>query len=576
MIAARITSATAVCSTVATVSKAFNSDRADIPTLFERNVRAFGPDMQLALQELHVAIVGCGGTGSSVAEQLVRLGVRNFTLIDNEPDQASSIIRKGIFTLLDLDRIEELRANLRVVKRRRLNSIEGEEVPEELRALEAQITDINGKRSTLIQERASLVNALDRASLRSLGAERSFREGGGELFERRERWARRQTELQAASRHVSEQLRQIASRELPLLICATLVDRGIDAVKRSDEAQRIAITIEAIRERDKKYLRILKELELPASIGKSIAAELAHTVPVIPPNTPPTGFGIRSERLERYAAVNRKRLHKDTVSLLKEAEKHKNELAEVDQAIESVPSEEQIVELARELKEANSDLARIQGTATGLDEQIERLNRQGDEAQRSLESALSARLRQTLANAEAERVVRHVELVDKSLEEYLTRMVAKYSGEISQRVVSSFSLIARKSELLASFDIDPQTFRIKLTGVSGNHLEPGELSAGERQILAFAILDGLAKSAGRQIPTLIDSPLGRLDGVHRQRIAQHYLPRASHQTIVFSTDKEVDEQMREMLGENIASSYLLTFNERNHATEIKNGYFQTR
>jgi molybdopterin/thiamine biosynthesis adenylyltransferase/proteasome lid subunit RPN8/RPN11 len=71
----------------------FNSDRADIPTLFERNVRAFGPDMQLALRELHVAIVGCGGTGSSVAEQLVRLGVRNFTLIDNDTVSESNVTR---------------------------------------------------------------------------------------------------------------------------------------------------------------------------------------------------------------------------------------------------------------------------------------------------------------------------------------------------------------------------------------------------------------------------------------------------------------------------------------------------
>ena len=71
----------------------FNSERADIPTLFERNVCAFGPDMQLMLRELRVGIVGCGGTGSSVAEQLVRLGVRNFTLIDNDTVSESNLTR---------------------------------------------------------------------------------------------------------------------------------------------------------------------------------------------------------------------------------------------------------------------------------------------------------------------------------------------------------------------------------------------------------------------------------------------------------------------------------------------------
>jgi molybdopterin/thiamine biosynthesis adenylyltransferase/proteasome lid subunit RPN8/RPN11 len=67
--------------------RAFDSDAPELPGLFDRNVRAFGTGVQGALNELHAAVVGCGGTGSVVAEQLVRLGVRQFTLID--PDRLS-------------------------------------------------------------------------------------------------------------------------------------------------------------------------------------------------------------------------------------------------------------------------------------------------------------------------------------------------------------------------------------------------------------------------------------------------------------------------------------------------------
>jgi hypothetical protein len=67
---------------------AFNSENAGIPALFERNIRAFGPAMQQALSDL-----GCGGTGSSVAEQLVRLGVRHFTLIDGDTVSESNVTR---------------------------------------------------------------------------------------------------------------------------------------------------------------------------------------------------------------------------------------------------------------------------------------------------------------------------------------------------------------------------------------------------------------------------------------------------------------------------------------------------
>src|SRR3989442_2474424 len=42
---------------------------------FERQVLAFGAESQALLQQLHVGVVGVGGTGSAVVEQLARLGV---------------------------------------------------------------------------------------------------------------------------------------------------------------------------------------------------------------------------------------------------------------------------------------------------------------------------------------------------------------------------------------------------------------------------------------------------------------------------------------------------------------------
>jgi hypothetical protein len=60
---------------------------------FDRNVRAFGGPVQAALGDLTVGLVGCGGTGSSVAEQLARLGVRRFILIDPDTLSASNVTR---------------------------------------------------------------------------------------------------------------------------------------------------------------------------------------------------------------------------------------------------------------------------------------------------------------------------------------------------------------------------------------------------------------------------------------------------------------------------------------------------
>ena len=60
---------------------------------FDRSVRAFGPVVQNTLADVHVGIVGCGGTGSAVAEQLTRLGVRRLTLFDADTLSASNVSR---------------------------------------------------------------------------------------------------------------------------------------------------------------------------------------------------------------------------------------------------------------------------------------------------------------------------------------------------------------------------------------------------------------------------------------------------------------------------------------------------
>jgi molybdopterin/thiamine biosynthesis adenylyltransferase len=65
------------------------------PTLhvFDRQIRAFGLAGQQALQRLRVAVVGLGGTGSLITQQLVHLGVRDFVLIDPDVVEPTNLNR---------------------------------------------------------------------------------------------------------------------------------------------------------------------------------------------------------------------------------------------------------------------------------------------------------------------------------------------------------------------------------------------------------------------------------------------------------------------------------------------------
>jgi molybdopterin-synthase adenylyltransferase len=61
--------------------------------MFDRQVRALGLAGQRRISSLRVAVVGLGGTGSQVVQQLAHLGVRQFTLIDDDRVEQSNLPR---------------------------------------------------------------------------------------------------------------------------------------------------------------------------------------------------------------------------------------------------------------------------------------------------------------------------------------------------------------------------------------------------------------------------------------------------------------------------------------------------
>lgn len=82
---------------------------------FDRNIRAFGEPVQRMIGMLRIGVVGCGGTGSAVAEQLVRLGARHLLLVDADTLSASNVTRVYGSTPADVGRpkTDVLAAHLR-------------------------------------------------------------------------------------------------------------------------------------------------------------------------------------------------------------------------------------------------------------------------------------------------------------------------------------------------------------------------------------------------------------------------------------------------------------------------------
>ena len=70
--------------------------------MHDRQVRAFGKAGQQALQRLRVAVVGLGGTGSFVTQELAHLGVSDFLLIDPDSVESSNLNRLVGSTQMDV------------------------------------------------------------------------------------------------------------------------------------------------------------------------------------------------------------------------------------------------------------------------------------------------------------------------------------------------------------------------------------------------------------------------------------------------------------------------------------------
>jgi DNA sulfur modification protein DndD len=152
-------------------------------------------------------------------------------------------------------------------------------------------------------------------------------------------------------------------------------------------------------------------------------------------------------------------------------------------------------------------------------------------------------------------------------------MTTRHLGQLEKLILEGYQTLLRKGSLITKVTIDPSTFNIHLLNASAYEIPLDRLSAGERQLLAISILWGLGKASGHTLPTIIDTPLGRLDGSHRLNIVNSYFPFASHQVILLSTDEEIDELYYKELKESIGHEYNIQYDDAEEASLVTSGYF---
>ena len=242
---------------------------------------------------------------------------------------------------------------------------------------------------------------------------------------------------------------------------------------------------------------------------------------------------------------------------------------------DSLPQADTLEDVIRRREEAADELARREAQHAHLGEEAERIGRDIERQERVLAGLLEADARHQELRDDRDRILRCSRQVRGTLQAFRREMVKRHISRIERLVLDSYQQLLRKTSLVTRLSIDPQTFALELHTRPGAPLRAENLSAGERQLLGIALLWGLAKASGRPLPTAIDTPLGRLDTSHRTHFVERYLPFASHQTLVFSTDEEIVGGYLERLRPWIGRTYRLQYDDDAGLTRVAPGYFGT-
>lgn len=494
-----------------------------------------------------------------------------------EGEHAAEILGTAIHTLLGLDLVDRLDTDLIALARRKRAATQSAEEADKTRHAQEELDRLQSLLDQATQAQGTLGNETGRIAKDLASCEEKFRQEGGELYLLRADLEAERTRLgkELAAEEVS--LRELAAGPAPLLLISGLLDETEKQARREAEARKSTVLVAALQDRDSDVVKLLKRNKVPAQhldlIERLLQSDRADRAGAVAEPMILNGGDhlatelrhIRSTVLPEVKSTIEQKL--EVVSSLQER------LTRCDLEIARVPTEDAIAAIQRELTRLRKKQQEKQAEISAQEDKTRVLARQLEDAKRKFERELGHEVESQMDREHHARVLKHSARVRETLAKFRVAVIRKHAQRLERLILESFTHLLRKRALVTGLKIDPATFRIELTGGDGKPLPFERLSAGERQLLATSMLWGLAKASGRPLPTIIDTPLGRLDSSHRSHLLDRYFPVASHQVILLSTDEEVDESSLNRLKPHIGRSYTFAFDEQQHSTVIKPGYF---
>ena len=521
----------------------------------------------------------------SYLEDLMPVNISSLFLFDGEqieryasPANSSRMIGEAIRNLLGLDVVDQLEKDLIVYSRRKRAEDKRDPKLHEIKEQESVLKDIRSKISNLKQNQAELkTKCLDPAYKELREVEKIFRTLGGELYDQR---IEIENEYSAAKRVVEEnadRLRQLAVEELPLILVRDL----LNSIQSHDKeeikiigSQQVATTLES---RDHAVIQKMRRQGVEPKIINHIQSFLnLDREERYRDAERETVFNLSPEVRAELAVLLRTGFDNMTKNVMKELEASSDAVNKFEDARLkhlSIPNDDAISEIIQRREFLLNSITSLEHQYSQLDEELGNLRREYDLYQKSLLQAIESEIAEDGEHQDRARILRCSGRVRSVIGSFRSSIINQHIQNIASLVLESYRQLLRKTSLVTHIEIDPETFTLTLFTHDGKPLGTERLSAGERQLLAVALLWGLAKASGRVLPVVIDTPLGRLDSDHRKHLVERYFPFASHQVILLSTDEEIYGQYLEVLKPFTGRHYVLNYNHSAEVTTVVEGYF---
>jgi len=152
--------------------------------------------------------------------------------------------------------------------------------------------------------------------------------------------------------------------------------------------------------------------------------------------------------------------------------------------------------------------------------------------------------------------------LNRIIQHFLLRFKDEKKKALEQKLENKLKSFLHKRNLVNKVVVDIQgngaDVDINLIDFDNKIIDKGNLSMGERQMFASALLGALVEETELAFPVFIDSPMQKFDTSHSQNILTQFYPKVSKQVILFPLlMKELTEEEYELIKPIVSRAYLI-------------------